>query len=583
MKRALRLLPGLLFDLLVLWAIGVVRSWAQQRGAPEAGVLGVDDIPEWWWRFGSLSDLMLVGPDAGNWASNVQAALQGQPLDAHRLPVYTFLTAWTTRIFDDIAFAGHAVNHVAAGLVPVAVYAFGRLCSGRGPAAAAAWMTALSPILINNKNHFGVDPVLHLALWTLFALSLLAARGRTWVAALAGVMAGVCAATHYLGLLFPIPMAVLIGLGQPRWWRRLLAPALMLGVAYGTWVLLMRPYPDVNPGMVVAVYAEGVAGSGAGAGVGETDWARALAFVQQRVPGATGLALQRGLRTLYGLPWGLLLLLFWVGMLGPGLPPRDEAAPELPEAGWRRTVARIHAAWDPLHTLALVALFAPLVLMEAARAPERYTLYGLPLIYLLVARGAGSLCAGLDLGLRRLWGPWPKGLLAIGAGLALVMATQHGMRLRWPGIAPYEEGLQDRAVGQALREAFPQERGEASIVTSSQNLPFYSGRRRCPAQPCRTAGEQVVATCAAQLLSQCLGSGDLPYVVERRLQHGFADKPNEQMDAAIAERFPVVTELEGAERSVVVYRVPRAGLEALATVDGVRIPAPAPPPLGTQR
>ncbi|MCB9741477.1 MAG: hypothetical protein H6740_02615 [Alphaproteobacteria bacterium] len=52
----------------------------------------------------------------------------------HRLPVYTWLTAGMTRVFDDIAFAGHAVNHLTSGLLAVVVYAFGRLCAGRGPA-----------------------------------------------------------------------------------------------------------------------------------------------------------------------------------------------------------------------------------------------------------------------------------------------------------------------------------------------------------------------------------------------------------------------------------------------------------------
>jgi len=134
-------------------------------------------------------------------------------------------------------------------------------------------------------------------------------------------------------------------------------------------------------------------------------------------------------------------------------------------------------------------------------------------------------------------------------------------------------------VGLEVAEAFPRSQGENAIATSSQNLPFYTGRRRCPAQPCQTDGEAVVARCAAQLLSQCLGRGELPYVVEERSLHGFADQPNVAMDEAIAERFPLVTESLGQQRSLRVYRVPRAGLEALATVDGVRVPAPTPPGL----
>ncbi|MCB9764524.1 MAG: glycosyltransferase family 39 protein [Alphaproteobacteria bacterium] len=563
-ERALRWLRrgvGVAVDLAALYAVGVIRWWAQWRGAPSISTAGVDDIPIGWWRYGSLTDLLLIGPDAGNWASNTRAWLDGAPLDVHRLPVYSYLTGWMTRIFDDIAFAGHMVNHLASALTAGVVYFLGRALGGRGVGLGAALLVALAPTLINTKIHYGVDPTLHLALYAFFATSIAAARGPWWMVIPAGLLGGVCAATHYLGLLFPIPVALLVAVGRRRWWARLAAPAALLALSYASWRVLMHPYPQVGLGTISAVYAEGVAGSTSAARVSGTTLDAAVAFVTQRLGGATALALARGLSTLGTLPWALLVVGFWLGFFGPGLGRLGEApSPEAPR--WRRAWGHLRQVWDPQGTLWLVVLMGPLVLMEAARAPDRYTLYGLPLLFIALARGVASACAGLDALLRRAWGRWPGGALAVVAALGLALAVQDEMRARWPGIPPVEEGVQDREIGLAIAEAMPVGEGEQAIATTSQNLPFYTGRRRCPARPCPTEGD-VVRLCAKQLQEQCLGRGDIPYVVEARLAHGFADRPNEAMDQAIQERFPLIAETEGEERSLRVYRVTRSGLAEL--------------------
>ena len=136
------LIVGALVDLGLLYALVRLRWDSRWIGPPREGVEGVEHIPEGWWRWGTLSDALLYGPDAGNWAANVEAALAGRTLDLYRMPVYTYLTAWMTRLFEDVVFAGHMVNHAASALVPVLAYLFGRATSGRAPAFAAAALTA---------------------------------------------------------------------------------------------------------------------------------------------------------------------------------------------------------------------------------------------------------------------------------------------------------------------------------------------------------------------------------------------------------------------------------------------------------
>ena len=111
LRRAL----GWGFDLGALaLAVSVrLRAWprhAPQRGAPS-------DIPEAWWEWGTLHDTILAGPDAGAWAANVRALVQGAPLDTHRLPTFTYLAGWMTRAFDDVNLDTTVLAAATRGLV----------------------------------------------------------------------------------------------------------------------------------------------------------------------------------------------------------------------------------------------------------------------------------------------------------------------------------------------------------------------------------------------------------------------------------------------------------------------------------
>ena len=63
------------FDVFVVWLVFQVRSWAWFKG--DLGRDGFDDVPASWWEYGSAADLLLFGPDAGNWAANAQALMEG--------------------------------------------------------------------------------------------------------------------------------------------------------------------------------------------------------------------------------------------------------------------------------------------------------------------------------------------------------------------------------------------------------------------------------------------------------------------------------------------------------------------------
>lgn len=562
MKRALYWTLLALFDLAALALCGWLRLPAWARGGPDRPIYGLTEADARFWPYGSASDLVLNGPDAGNWAKNAQNFLEGSPLDIYRMPTYTFLVGWMGRRFEDLAFSGHLVNHLAGVALAPVVYLFGKGPAGRGAALGAAVLTAVAPILVNTQKLYGVDPTLQLALLTLFAAAWWVSRGPWWLAPLAGVAAGIAASTHYLGLLFPVPLLLLVALGQRRW-GRLLAPLLMGLSAYLTFRWMFHLYPPLGLSQIASTYAEGVAASQGEVGVSQSTLGSAVVFVRERLPAASLMVVQRALGTASktGAPWAALVPLFWVGLLAPMSlrPGANLVVPRSP-----RDALRFVAAWNWLPNLWFLTLLAPIALMLAARAPDRYGLYAEPLYLLVLFRGLAALCALPDAGLARLWGRWPKGLLAIALCAGLAYRGLAPLQSAWPGLMPIGEGLQDRAAGALVRENFPQSAGRHdAIVTLSQNLPFYADRQRCPNQPC-AEGVENVPRCASQILQQCRGSGDLPYVVETKAQHGFADRPSEAMDQAVAARFEKVGAVGDSLRTLTIYRVPRSELVTIA-------------------
>ena len=528
---------GLVWDLLVVAALVVVRSWAHVRGRPEQVPEALADVPEAWWQVGGVHDFVLSGPDAGAWAANVQAWIAGGALDLHRLPVWTAATASMTRMYDDVVFAGHLVNHLASGLVVVGTYLLGRATSGRGAGTLAALLVAFSPELVASKLDYGVDPVLQLALLGLGLGAWAAVVAGVPGAVLMGIAGGLAAGTHYLAAVFVVPAVVLplLGPGKERW----LGPFVYAAVAGTVWWLLLRPYPDLSLAQLVDIYVEGVAGSGGRVQNTGMDTGLALDVVLSRLHNAPELAVQRGLRGLAvdGVPWIRRVERFWLGVLGPFL--------------------RAERRWgiDVRATLTLLFFLGPLVVLEAARAPDRYALYARPFLFLCVARGVASLAGGVEHAAKLKL----RGGLACALALGLAAYVAEPLMALWNLQPPVEKGLQVRAVGETVAEAFGE--GEA-VATSNAEVAFYAGRARCPANPCPGAGD--LGACLELLDQQCGRSGDIPYVIEVRDQRGYGDQPNAALDALVAERFDEVDTWRGREARYELYRVDRSGLRMLA-------------------
>ena len=460
--RLIRRAAGWGFDLAAIGLAVGVRLEAWPRHAPSANAGGAPaDIPEAWWQWGALHDTILAGPDAGAWAANVRALVQGMPLDTHRLPGFTYLAGWMTRYFDDVVFAGHVVNHLLSVAVVALTYLFGRSTSGRAAGLAAAVMVALSGELIESQQHYGGDPAMQLIVLAVIAASWMAVSARSarawalWLVA-TGVALGLAGATHFLALIFVPPALALLTLAPRRWWARMLGVLVAAGVGWGAWNVALSEYPTVTTEQVKSVFAEGAASHGRNEEGPKLDLGGAADLVMSRADGAATMTVARGLSELSvgTIPWGLTVALFWLGVFGPGL--RKKPGP----GGWDWRPA----AW-------LLAFLGPLVALEMARAPMRYGLYARPLLFLAVARGAASVGALADGLIRRWWGRWPAGLLAFLPALLVVRGLEAPMKAGWNLYPPTEKGLTLREAGIATIERFGAGGG---VATSNRDFAFHA-------------------------------------------------------------------------------------------------------------
>jgi hypothetical protein len=540
---------GVLLDVALVIAVLRVRVSAWYRGQNDPPVAGLDDVSDAWWAWGGPHDFLLYGPDAGNWAANARALMEGLPPDANRMPVYGYLTWAMTWFADDVVFAGHLVNHLSSAATCAVAYALGRATSGRAAGLGAAFLVAVSVDLVDAQNLYGVDPSFNLVVAGLLLAGWWSIRGPWWVAPITGVLMGVTAASHYLGLLFPIPVALCMLLADGDWKRRVLPPVGALVLGFVAFKLLMWPYDDYTLGHAVSVYSQGVLGATSQdqSGGGFTE---AVQAVWTKLASAPRLAIQMNLGALRSdwVPWAALVPLFWLGLAGVGLPGVQRG----PKAKVVRGVP-----WDWRVGIYILVLMLPLVLLEAARAPERYRFYARPLVALCVVRGLSSVLTLGDHAVRRwLWVRWPVGWVSLGVvGLLCVLSVGH-YRSAWSG-APPAEGVHERQVGLAVSAAFE---GTGGIATSSQAIGFYAGREVCPRSFCPRPAQAELRQCRSLHRQWCAGTGDLPYVVDHKPNATAADQPNADMDAWIEAQFEPLQTIRTGERVTRIYAVPRSAL-----------------------
>jgi hypothetical protein len=528
-----------------LWLVVQLRLSAWVRGQSSPPVAGLDWVPEEQWAWGAPGDFVLFGPDAGNWAANARALMQGGEPDINRLPVFGLLT-WAVSAWRDVdvVFGGHLVNHLVGVALGCVVYFLGRELGGRAVGLGAGLLTAASPWLIKAASLYGVDPSFGLTTALLFLTTWLAVR-HLWAVPLAGLAMGLVMATHYLGILFPLPCALALALRWGDWRLRVGTPVVALCVGWLSFRGLMWRYPAIGLDQIASVYSTGAASGLDDASVETAGFGTNVAeILGEVVTSGAMLAVQQNLIPLRdaGLPWALVLGLFWLGVLGFGLPPRVDQKDKRWAVDWRSG-------------LVLLALLAPLALLEAVRAPERYRYYAQPLVFIVVLRGAASAAVTLERALApmlpRTWPRWPVGLLALPLCWAVWATPVAGMRAQWSRGAPADQGLHERLIGEAVLEAFGAGGG---IVTNSQVAAFHAERERCSGP---APGQATAPQAIAQLKERCSGRGDLPYLVGVRTSAGFADIKDEALDAYVAETFEAVGAIRGKETTTTVYRIPR--------------------------
>ena len=572
-------------DVAVIAVIVYIRWQAQYRAVPDPGIPGAAELPMWWWKVGWIGDWFLYpGADAGLWAMNIEQWLAGGPLDLHRPPLFTVLTGLATPLFGDLVFAGHMVNHVLALLVCVLIYAFGRATSGRGAALGAAMLTTLSMDLLNSQMGFGVDTTLQFVLMLLALASWYAAGGRWWRLIPAGIAGGLAAGGHFIAFAFVVPAALLLLLTDrkgPGWLRNVLAPPLVLTLSYVVWKVLMIGYPTASLPRILTMYGEAVHSYNPGATPdGGVTVMHAVTLFLGHLWEAPTEPITRALQpfaSFISIPWWLLLPLCVLGLLGPGL--RTWRAPRIrwsrrpapkpwstTDDGWvwnPGLILRItrKTGWDWRPCLWLLLFLGPLVIAAAANAPERYTHYCLPFLFLTALRGIASLAAAYDHLASSRVASWPNGALAFVICLALsawVWSNSNVQGMHDPFI---DEGILQRVVGADIKQEFGD---EGCVVTLTPEYCYFGGGLACPSNICPKPGDNGLRICFKKFMDQTPNCrGDLAFVMEPAKDHGPFLDPSDEMDVLVAERFDVEEAFRLGESIAVVYRLDRNVMKAI--------------------
>lgn len=529
---------------------------------PGIGTAGGADLPFW----ATHDDLLLVGPDAGAWASSAHVVHQSDwaSLDVHRMPTFSIVVGALLFVQPDVALAGHLLNHGVMLLLPLVIYGLGRIGGGHGVGFGAGFMVACCGPLINASRLYGVDPLI----FSLVPASLLATaavRRWWWLAPGAGMLVAAASATHFTTMPMWVPPLLLLLLAGPRsWWRRLLAVLLFLAAGAGLLLLIFQVFPFPTSAELAQNISEGIA-PGSASPHAPTLSTDALGILQSGMGTAIDRAVTNVMVVLQPswVPWHLGLALPWIGALGIGLARRATSAGSTPR--WKRALGTIDL---PLG-LVLLCYLAPLPVLAAAQAPERYGWNLLPIAALLLVRGLASIAFTLGHGIRALWRRWPLGLLSMAVGVAVACASWtngHSARFVLP---PSMDGQEVRQLGELIQQHFEPGGG---AVCSVREAVAHAGRQYCPHSPCPMGiGEHFFEQCLATIDTECGGEGPVPYVVVQqasRLPHtalqpsqGGPTRPERvAFDAWILERFQPVDSFDARQFTAHLLSLPREEL-----------------------
>lgn len=469
-------------------ALLAAALWLLGRGAdvPQRPV----DTPAW----ARFRDHLLDGPDAGMWAANAAALVNGRlaDLDGHRLPLFPRLSALLAEATGSVPLAGHLVAHLCLVGLGAVVYLLGVCWMSRGLAFGAAVAAVVYPPAVYASERFGVDPLVTLAL----PAALLAAEGAARDARFAlpaGVLVGAFAGTHLTTLGIPVAAVVLVLLRGGR--RRLRSAALCVaGIGLGL-AVMFRNYPILPWDILVGTLSEGVRNGnphGGGSSGASVSVSVLLAGLPEALERFVAYAAENA-RPAW-VPWYPSLVLPWLGLVGALVGP----------GGWLARVGRGLGVGLPL-ALAL----APPLAFAAAGAPERYTDNFHPLVVLLLFRGLDLLVGGVEAwaGTRPVWIPGAAGMIT---GLLAAAGSWSGGLVRAAlDNPPTPEDTNAWRLGTLLAGQFPPGGGLAS---TNREAIAYAQRVVCPT----STGQKYwhdPEPARAWLRAECPGEGEIPYVV----------------------------------------------------------------------
>lgn len=523
----------LLADLLGLAGVVVATAALWSVTEVPAGLEGVQ-APAW----GGLLDLVLEGPDAGEWAVNAArvAAGQAREVDHHRMPTWLLLVGGLHRAGVDLVTAGHLVNRGLYALLGLLSWAAGRALVGPGTGLLAAVLVLGSPHLRLASERYGIDLAVATAVAGAAAAGLLAGRRPRW-APVAGLGLAAAALTHFttLPLLAPAGLLAVAAAAPGTRLRSGLGLAAGLGVGLGLAAALLR-LP--SPGELVGAIHDGLPASGGGGAAGAS-----LAAVLGAVLPGLGRGLSEGAARVFqaaqpaGLPWALVVVAGVLGLVGPGL------------SRWRERPA-LGRALAVGGALALLGGLAPL--LAATGSPERYVQNLAPVGALLLARGLGGLAQALGglLGTRGAAG------IELVAGLALSAALVP--RLALPSPAPSEQ-----AVGMLLltRQVQATSPADAPLACPAREVAVASGRPWCTWDLCsREAPGGDPRGCMARIRASCGPDQALLWVsLPGWRLWGPQNEELQALDAWVATQVPLTAEVRQGSFAAQVRVLPAVG------------------------
>ncbi len=541
--------------IVALIAIGLA-FWPRMTGAPQSTLFG--DPPFW----ATLHDMVLQGPDAGEWASGAVKVRHGDfdQLDVHRMPTWLLMVGTALFVQPDPALAGHLVNHLLMLLLPLVLYGIGRLGGGRAVGFGAGAICATTAPLIESSRSFGVDTAIAFMLPAAI-LAALASRWRWWLAAPAGAVAALAAATHFTTLPYLAPPALAVLLAGPRGWRRFAAFGVHAAATALVFLLIFQVFPFPPKRVLVNAVSEGVAPESVDSSNKELELSDgALEVIEAGRADALNDAVNQVMLALKPtfVPWHLALALPWIGVLGLGL--RRRAKGDKPSRWW----VDLLRSQDLGLGLVLLACLAPLPVLAAADAPQRYGANLLPFAALLLVRGLFSPLALIDFGVGRAWSRWVPGVIAGLLAVAVAVAAWGVSQPRRKILPPVDRGLASRRLGNAIAEHFPARGG---AVCQDREAAAIAGRSFCPQTNCpHAATEASYRHCLGFLDQECMGDGEIPYVILAETQRYPIDDAHRGMDDWVRERWGVLATVHTSEYVAEVVGIPREEARELAIV-----------------